>query len=310
MQETAFVTKQARHYQVAIVILNWNRAEDTLACLQSVAGINYPEVRVIVVDNGSTDNSPAAIRSTSSDIQFLEMKENLGYAQGNNVGIRAAIEGGADFVLLLNNDAILATDALTHLVSIAERYPNATFFGPRIIHADRPNHIQSTGGTLDWLWRSRQRGLDEEDRGQYGTVQEVDYVIGAAVLVRTAPLAQIGLLDPDFFMYREDVDWCLRARKHGCQVLYVPEACAWHRSHHVREQELPRITYYMTRNSLLLLKKNGGGVVRFIAVLARHLITATLWTLSPKWRHKRVERNALLKGLVDFFLGRVGMGYE
>jgi GT2 family glycosyltransferase len=294
---------------VAVIILNWNNAEDTLACLGSVAALDYPAAHVIVVDNGSTDDSAARIRASYSDVELIETGENLGYAGGNNVGIRYALAQGAEYVCILNNDVSLAPDTLTKLALAAEQNPEAAFFGPKVLHKDRPTQIQSAGARLDWLWRSHQRGLDESDEGQYGALEEVDYVIGAVLLLRAETLNQIGLLDPDYFLYREDVDWCLRARKRGYKILYVPEAYAWHRSHHIREQQLPRITYYMTRNSLLLIKKQKGGGVRFIAVFARHLLTAIVWTIKPKWRHKRVERNALLKGLADYLMGKVGKGY-
>ncbi|MFW6116339.1 MAG: glycosyltransferase family 2 protein [bacterium] len=295
--------------RATIVVLNWNKALDTLACLASVSKLRYDNYDVIVVDNGSTDGSVAAIRDRYPDVTLLENPRNLGYAEGNNAGIRLATERGADFVFLLNNDARVVPDTLSALATAATAHADAAFLGPKIYHLDSPKQIQSAGGELDHLWRSRQRGLDEPDSGQYDAVEEVDYVIGAAVLARTDLLKEIGLLDPDFFLYREDVDWCLGARRLGYRILYVPEAEVWHRSHHIRETELPRITYYMTRNSLMLLTKHNGGVLRFAAVLLRHLLTAVTWTIKPRWQHKRVERNALLKGLVDFFRGKVGQGY-
>ena len=295
--------------KVAIVVLNWNNAPDTIACLESVSKLRYPNYSVLVVDNGSTDDSVAQIRGQFPKIEVLEAGVNLGYAEGNNIGIRHALRTGAKYLFVLNNDVRVAPDALDHLVSAAEGFPDAAFLGPKIYHLDNPGQIQSAGAELDYLWRSRQRGLDTPDTGQFDLLEEVDYVIGAAVLVRADLLEQVGLLDPDFFLYREDVDWCLRARRLGYRVLYVPEAKVWHRSHHVRENELPRITYYMTRNSLMLLAKHRGGVLRFTAVVLRHLLTAATWTVKPKWRHKRVERDALLKGLVDFFRRKVGQGY-
>lgn len=295
--------------EVAIIILNWNNAPDTIECLESVGRLDYPNYRVLVVDNGSTDGSVDRIRQAHPSTPILETGENLGYAGGNNVGIRHAVEANAEYVLLLNNDVRVAADTVSHLVCAAERFPDAVFLGPKVYHLDKPNQVQSAGARLDYLWRSRQRGLDEPDTGQFDVLEEVDYVIGAAVLARTKALQQIGLLDPDFFLYREDVDWCLRARHLGCRVLYVPEAKVWHRSHHVREHELPRITYYVTRNSLMLIAKHGGGAVRSAAVVLRHLLTALTWTVRPKWRRKRIERDALLKGLADFFRGMVGQGY-
>jgi GT2 family glycosyltransferase len=233
----------------------------------------------------------------------------MGYARGNNVGLDYVLKEEPDYVLLLNNDVVLDVCCLRHLVLAAEQYPVAAFLGPKVYHREDPARIQSAGAMLDKLWRSHQRGLDTVDSGQFDISAEVDYVIGAAVLVRASVLDRIGLLDPDFFLYREDVDWCLRARRLGYRTLYVPEARVWHRSHHVREEELPRITYYMTRNSLMLIAKRRGGATRLLAVLLRHILTALTWTLRPKWRHKREERDALIKGIRDFLGGKVGQGY-
>jgi GT2 family glycosyltransferase len=293
----------------AVVILNWNKAPDTIECLDSVARLNYPNIRVLVVDNGSTDGSVDRIRAEQPDVEIIETGENLGYVGGNNAGIRHALARAAQYILLLNNDTKVAPDSLTNLISIAERFPDAAFLGPKIYHLQEPDMIQSAGARLDWLWRSHQRGLDERDHGKFDRLEEVDYVIGAAVLVRADFLEQMGLLNPEYFMYREDVDWCLRGRRLGYRTLYVPEAKVWHRSHHHRDAELPRIRYYMARNSLMLLAQHGGGVLRFTALLFRHLLTAAVWTISPKWRHKGIERDALIKGLGDFFRGKVGRGY-
>ena len=292
-----------------VVVLTWNNAPDAIECLKSVACLDYPNAHVLLVDNGSTDGSVGLIRTEHPDVEILETGENLGYVGGSNAGIRHALEAGAEYVLLLNNDTKVAPDSLNNLVSAAERFPDAAFLGPKVCHLQEPGIIQSAGARLDWLWRSHQRGLDEEDRGQFDRLEEVEYVIGGAVLIRASLLDQIGLLDPDFFMYRDDVDWCLRARRLGYRILYVSDATIWHRSHRVREAQLPFMTYYMTRNSLILLAKHRGGVLRFTAVLLRHLLRAAIWTIRPKWRHKRMERDALIKGLLDFFRGKVGQGY-
>ncbi|NOZ28728.1 MAG: glycosyltransferase family 2 protein [Chloroflexi bacterium] len=295
---------------VCVVILNWNNAAYTLRCLRSVTEAQYPDLTIIVVDNGSTDSSVAAIRERYPQVHLLALERNLGYAGGNNAGIQHALGLSPRYIFLLNNDVTIAPDALRHLVTAAEQHPEAAFLGPKIYHLDHPDRIQSAGATLDLLWRSHQRGLDEPDEGQFDKLEEVDYVIGAAVLIRAAALSQVGLLDDRFFLYREDVDWCLRARRLGYKILYVPQARVWHRSHHVRADELPRTTYYMTRNSLMLIAKHRGGIARLSAVLLRHLLTALTWTLRPKWRGKKAERDALIRGIIDFFRGRTGQGYE
>jgi GT2 family glycosyltransferase len=255
---------------VAIIILNWNNAADTIICLRSIDKLNYKSYYTIVVDNGSTDSSKQVIRQQFPDVIILDPDLNLGYAEGNNVGIRYAIANGAKYILLLNNDTIIDSDSLGQLVSAAETHADAAFLGPKIYHLDLPQRIQSAGGELDRLWRSKQRGLDTVDQGQFEIIEEVDYLIGAALLMSVDHLKTIGLFDPTFFMYREDVDLCMRARKCGFKVLFVPSAKIWHRNHYDHTNELARVTYYVTRNSLLLIRKHHGGALLFIQIIFRY----------------------------------------
>lgn len=293
--------------KVTTVILNWNNAPDTLECLASVAELRYDNYDVVVVDNGSTDGSVAAIRDQYPGVIVLENSENLGYAEGNNMGIRYALEREADYVFVLNNDALVHPEALSALVAAATAHPDAGFLGPKVYHRESPNVIQSAGGMFNRYWESCYRGMDEVERGQFEELTDVDFVCGCAVLVSRRAIEQIGLLDSRFFLYREDVDWCYRAKRAGFRVLYVPSAKVWHRSPHIREAELPRTTYYMARNALLFLAKNGLGPIEIAKVLIfRQLRPLLSWTIKPKWRHKRRDRDALLRGIIDFFRGKFG----
>jgi len=289
------------------VILNWNNAPDTLECLASVARLRYDNGDAVVVDNGSTDGSVAAIRDKYPAVTILENHENLGYAEGNNVGVRFSLESGADYVFILNNDALVSPETLSCLVAAATAHPDAGFLGPKVYHRESPQVIQSVGGMFNKYWESCYRGMDEVEQGQFEELTNVDFVCGCAVLVSRRAIERIGLLDPRFFLYREDVDWCYRATRAGFKVLYVPAATVWHRSPHIREAELPRTTYYMARNALLFLAKNGLGPIEIAKVLIfRQLRPLLSWTIKPKWRHMCRNRDALLRGIVDFFRGKFG----
>jgi len=293
--------------EIAVVVLNWNNAPETEACLRSLGTTRNCSLSVLVVDNGSTDASAALIRAHWPEVGLLRTGNNLGYAAGNNVGIRSAVARGADYVFVINNDARVAEDTLERLVRAAEAHPQAAFLGPCIYHVERPDTIQSCGMDLDHLWRSQPR--TEAPRNASQEVVDVPCLSGAALLLRASALEAIGLLDDSLFMYREDVDWCLRARRHGFRVLCVPAARAWHRSHVARQDQLPRITYYMTRNSLRLLCKHAASPIRFLLLLGRYLVTAVSWSVRPRWRDKGAERDALVQGVVDFLRGKEGRGY-
>jgi GT2 family glycosyltransferase len=292
--------------KVVAIVLNWNNAAETDACLSSLGQPPGSDLIVFVVDNGSTDDSVGQIKASHPGVKILETGSNLGYAEGNNVGIRHALSLGVDYVLLVNNDVRLAADTVAALVSAAETSPEAAFLGPRIFERDQPHRVQSNGIDLDWLWRSRHR---TESSGAADGIEEVRCLSGAVLLLRASALERVGLLDSSFFMYREDIDWCFRASRLGYRILCVPGARAWHRNHRSGESDLPRITYYMTRNSLLLVTKHRGGALRLGALLGRDLLTALSWSLRPRWRHKRGERKALVLGMIDFFRGRVGYTY-
>src|SRR5436309_4726879 len=136
--------------KVHIIILNWNGRADTLECLASVQRINFPDFETVVVDNGSTDGSEEAIRAAFPDITFIQTGENLGFAEGNNVGIRHAIECGADYVFVLNNDTTVDPNILAALVAEAEKNPNAAILGPKIYFYDRSDVINSAGGSINY----------------------------------------------------------------------------------------------------------------------------------------------------------------
>lgn len=294
---------------VVIIVLNWNGLADTLACLASLARLGYPTHEVVVVDNGSTDDSVATIRATYPRVTLIETGENLGYVGGNNVGLEYARAMGADYALLLNNDTEVAPDFLRLLVEAAEADPAIGIVGPTIYYFDRPNVIWSAGGDIDWRrGRTRMIGLDEVDQGQFGhTVRPVDFVTGCALLIKVAVVEQVGMLDPRFFAYYEEAEWCVRASRAGFKILHVPQAKIWHKISPDAREASPQVHYYMTRNRLLLLELSKTGLGPWLSALfldyGRTLVS---WTLRPKWRSKSLQRRAMLQAIRDYGRGRFG----
>ncbi len=291
---------------VTAIVLNWNNAPDTLACLASLAQQDYPH-RVLVVDNGSSDDSVARIRAERPEVAILETGENLGYAGGNNAGIRHALAQGADWVFILNNDVTLDPACLGELVRATVAEPGAGIVGPLVLDAETPDRVQSAGMLLSALGDSVRLGAGELALPSASRHAYVDAVAGCAMLVSAGAVERAGLLDERFFMYREEVDWCLRVRQEGMCVLVVPTARIWHRETSEGGPRYVRATYYMTRNAYLLMTKRAVPWAVRGRVLARDLLWVTNWTLNPKWRHKRPERDAIVAALRDAVRGRWGM---
>jgi len=215
---------------VRAVVINWNGREVLEPCLRTLLASSYPNLSVLVVDNASTDGSAQFVREEFPSVSVSEQSSNLGFAAGVNAGLKVALDEGADYVLLLNNDIELDVSAVSALVEAALGHPGSAFVGPLIYFADRPSVIWSAGGAVSfWTGNIRHLGLREEDAGQYAEIQEVDYVTACAVLASAKAVSAIGLMDEAYYMYNEDTDWCIRARDAGFQVLFAPGARIWHK---------------------------------------------------------------------------------
>ncbi len=295
--------------RVMIIILNWNGLNDTLACLESLSYLDYPAYEVVLVDNGSVDESVAVIRDRFPAITVIENKENLGYVGGNNIGLEQAKTRGVDYALLLNNDTEAAPNFLNLLLETAEADPMVGIVGPTIYYFDRPDVIWSAGGAINWKQgQTRMLGLDEVDRGQFGqTPHPVDFVTGCALLIKMPLVEQVGLLDPRFFAYYEETEWCVRVARSSFKILHVPQAKIWHKISPIAREASPQVHYYMTRNRLLFLKLARAGMSSwFNTLIFDYGRTLLSWSLKPKWRHKTAQRQAMLQAIFDYTRGSFG----
>lgn len=289
-----------------IIVLTFNGWQDTRACLRSVFAESRENLQVLVVDNGSTDETLTALPLEFPQAQVLVNASNLGYAEGNNVGMRYAMTQGAEFVVILNNDVTVAQDWLEPFVNAACANERAALLGPMVYHADEPNIIQSAGGLMTRDWRAYHRGMNETDAGQFAEISKIDWLNGCAVMARASALENIGLLDPSFFMYGEDVDWGIRARRAGYDVLFVPQARVWHKGVKRDYAPAPHVTYYIARNELRLIRKHHGGMNALGKTWLRHARTLASWTLRPKWKQQHAHRVALQRALRDDWRGISG----
>lgn len=253
--------------KVAVVVVNWNRGKDTVECLKSLSRVSTFgfELMTLVVDNGSTDNSLELLsKITNFTFRIIHLSENTGFVGGNNVGIKAALEDGADWVLLLNNDTLVDRGLVKELVKSAQKSKDGGVFVPKIyfapgfeFHKDRyPKSLQGrviwyAGGIIDWnnVYGSN-FGVDDVDRGQFDQEKETDFATGCALFTSRKVLEKIGHLNEKYFAYLEDVEFCLRARGAGFKVIYVPTAYLWHKVAQSSAIGSGLNDYFLTRNRL------------------------------------------------------------
>jgi len=298
---------------ISIILVNWNGKKDTLECLASLKKVSMSQrvnVSVIVVDNGSTDDSVEAIRKNYPDTEVIETDRNLGFSGGNNVGIRKAQEQGSDLVWLLNNDTVVDKNALTVLVDAfrdsrvgiagSKIYfaPGQEFHKERYQKTELGKVIWYAGGLIDWqnMYASH-RGVDEVDRGQYDKTEETLFITGCSMMVKKQVFEKIGLLDEKFFAYLEDLDFCLRAKRIGYKLLYVPGSIVWHKNAGSSGVGSGLHQYYMTRNRLLIGMRYAP--VRTKVALAREAIRYLFTASSP-----------VKRAVWDWFSGRYGKQYN
>jgi GT2 family glycosyltransferase len=284
-----------------VVILNWNHPQDTLACLESVRHSHYKNLGIVVVDNGSSDDSVALIQKAFSDVLLLENGTNLGYAGGNNVGIYHALNQGAEFVVLLNDDVLVEEETFDRLVASAKE-PAVAAVGCKV----------RLFGDAKRLWAAGEcfpRGQEyPADDGRFDTPGEIRYAVGCCILIRRSALLDVGLLDEDFFCVHEEQEWCYRARKAGYAIVYAPDAVVQHKvSASLTSSFSPTYHYLFVRN-LLRLNERRGNMPR-----GWRRLWAVLWV----WQQEltfigahgacRLRRGwGATRGALDYVLGRFG----
>lgn len=296
---------------IAIVIVNWNGAKDTIACLTSIAAMkkNDADLTVIVVDNGSKDDSVKRIGKAHPWVTILSLDENRGFAGGNNVGITYAMHHGSEYIWLLNNDTVVDADAL----SVVDAFADSTvgiagskiYFAPgREYHKDRYKQsergrvIWYAGGIIDWsTMLASHLGVDEVDHGQYDRSGETPFVTGCSLMMRRSVVDAIGLLDERLYLYLEDLDFCLRAKRAGYRLVYYPASLLWHVNAGSSGGPGNALhDYYITRNRLWIGMKYAP--VRTKIALLREAVSFLRGANADK-----------RQAVSDFFLWRWGRRY-
>lgn len=294
---------------VVIIVVNWNNHSDTLECLDSLRNLDYEPYEVVLIDNGSDPDDLEALRQGCGQVRLVEHPVNEGYVGGNNAGLLEAETLGAKFALLLNNDTVVAPDFLTHLVRSANADDSIAVAGPTIYYYSDRDLIWSAGGAIDWhRGQASMIGIGRRQSEAMDRIpHDVDFVTGCALLARMEAIAAVGPLDPRFFAYYEEVEWCVRMARAGHRIIHVPQAKVWHKISRDPASPSPIVHYYMTRNRLLFLSLCNPGLRAWVmTLLVDDLRTLCSWTLRPRWRHLSEHRTMMLKAISDFFARRFG----
>jgi GT2 family glycosyltransferase len=291
---------------VAVVILHWGAAETTTRCLASLEAAAWPGRRtVLVIDNAGCLDVDVVGPTPPLEIEILRPHRNLGFCDGAALGLSSAMQKGADFVLLLNNDVVVDRDFLGHLLRVARRFGDAGLVSPQIVQMQDRSHAWYQGGRFS-LWsgipvqghRRRVLAPDAPDR-------EVEYATGCAMLVRPDVIRRVGTFDPRFFAYCEDLDLSIRARDAGFRVLFAPASVVYHDVSEDSGRVSLRI-YYSTRNLIEVMRKHAawyhwvGFVANFLPRWLGFFAVLAIMRRRPRYL------TALIRGIVDVARRRLG----
>lgn len=267
---------------VYIVVLCWNGWEDTRECLESLRLVTRPRVRVLVVDNGSTDGTPQQVAALFPEVDLECNGRNLGFAEGSNVGIRRALADGADYVALLNNDTVVEANFLQPLLEPFDD-PGIGAVSPEIRYHDRPHVAWFSGGEIDWRTGWAYHSAPAPSREV--TPRDTVIITGCCVVVPRKVFIRVGDLDERFFLIYEDTDWSVRATRAGYRSVVVPESRVLHKVSASFRRDMPTLgTFYFIRNGLLFISKHAprrvGATARFV----------WLWVVRPTLGQARARQ--------------------
>jgi GT2 family glycosyltransferase len=291
---------------VYIILLNYNEFNDTIECVKSLEKINYRNFKIIVIDNASMNNSIVYLKQSLKQCIIIEAHENLGFAHGNNIGIKYAIENGAEYVLLLNNDTLVDSYFLDNMIDSFYKYKNVGVVGSKIMYYPNKNIIWYGGGFIDWFrFLAVHFGTGEIDKGQYDFEKEVDFMTGCCMLIKKEVFRKIGFLPNEYFMYFEDVDFCVRVKNIGYKILYNPNAIIYHKVGLSGGGEGSAFSVkWNTRNRIIFMNKYKNKVSKLKFVLSNIFFYSTrlMKYIVFALKSKREMANAILDGFIEWRL--------
>ncbi|MBP1043659.1 glycosyltransferase family 2 protein [Vagococcus sp. BWB3-3] len=244
--------------RVAIIVLNYNNAADTVECLKSINQLTYDNYHTIVVDNHSTDDSISVLQREYPSLDLIASSINGGYAYGNNLAIKRARQEEYDYVCILNNDVIVEPDFLSQLVTYGNEHPEAGVIGPRICEYEDDSLIESAGSTVDLNYGKVTRLFHKENEEVVqGRIIPCDYIGGACMLVSMEVINQVGYIPEDYFLFYEENEWCLKIKQAGYDVVCVADAKVIHKGSASINKVSGLSEYFMYRNLVIFIRRNG-----------------------------------------------------
>lgn len=280
--------------KVSIVILNWNQKEDTIECLNSLKGLRYSNYEIVLVDNGSNDGSQKEIIKLFPDVQLIKNPTNLGFTGGCNIGMKHALKNGSDYVFLLNNDTKVDKYVLQYLVNESEENKEVGIAGPAVYSYYKPNHLLSVGYHI---LIKKGETIPITNKTEINNPKEVDYIQGSALLIKRKVLTKVGLFYEPYFIYFEDVEMCLKAKKASYKVICVPTAKIWHKCSKSFGPMSPKAFYYYSRNRITFVMRNGNFADKLSFILYLPFVYTPL-TVGYCLLHKKFDLiKSYLKGV-------------
>ncbi len=287
--------------EISIITVNYNGVNDTCELIDSIPSNDNMEV--IVVDNGSREDEASLIAQRYPQVIIIRSARNLGFAGGNNLGIKAA---KGKYIFLINNDTVFKDFNIQPIINRLKSSHRIGLVCPKIRFEWGNNLIQYAGYTpLSRITaRNRSIGFGEEDNGQYNIAHPTPYAHGAAMLIKRDAIDKVGLMPEDYFLYYEEIDWSMMFTKADYEIWYDPSCTIYHKESQSTGQNSPLRTYFMTRNRLLLVKRNWRGIYKYLAYCYLMCIVAPrdLFKYAFKGRHDLSK--AACKGVIDFCRNR------
>lgn len=305
--------------KTCVIIINYNGADDTAACVESLSGSDVP-VHMVVVDNTPNDPKLKAALGEHENLNIIVAAENLGFGRGNNIGIRWALSHGAyEFIYLLNNDAVIQANTIKNMEKAMSTSAEIGILASRIAYLEQPSVLWYGGGEVDWRRGSVVTpGINGDVNSEMAmTERDVTFVTGCSFFIRRTVLEMIGGFDPRYFLYEEDVELCMRAKEKGVRMRYIPEALVLHRCQgslkgktesyndmwDVKNPRLPFYVFHIIRNRLFNIQLHARGVDWVVSAVFFPLYIirrAVPFMVGRRWD----AIHAILKGFRSFWRDR------